>query len=128
MGDDCGRGATVDEVIDKAPDRDQRFGLRLESGAGGQWRQPAQPPGALRQICYGVLQSGRVAALEAVGEDDDGRAAGIAAEPRHGQERLQGVADAGAAVPVADQMRGGGKRPISAARIVSDVTPEAMPS
>ena len=52
----------------------------------------------------------RIAALEPVGHDQHGGAARIATEARNGEKRLQRVADAGAAVPVADQLRSGGQR------------------
>ena len=104
----------VDQIIDEAPDRDQRFGLRPEARIGGERRQPAHAPGAPRQSCDRVAQGGRVAALQPVGDDHDRGAARIAAEPRHGEERLQRIADAGAAVPVADEMRGGGQRLLAA--------------
>ena len=93
-----------------APDRDQRLGLRRESRRRRERRQPADTPGAARQFCNRVAQGGGIAALQAVGDDDDRGAACVAAEPRHGQKRLQRVADAGAAVPVADEMGGGVQR------------------
>ncbi len=106
MRDDRRARSAVNEIVDEAPDRDQRFGLRPEARRRCERRQPAHAPGAARQFCDRVAQGGGIAALQSVGDDDDGGAARVAAEPRHRQERLQRVADAGAAVPVADEMRG----------------------
>ena len=95
--------SAVHEIIDKALDRDQRLGLRLEAGRGCERRQPAHAPGPARQLCNCIAERRRIAALEAVRDDHDRGAAGISAEPGHGEEGLQRIADAGAAVPIADQ-------------------------
>ena len=115
MRNDRGGRSAVDQIIHEAPDRDQRLGLRLKAGTGGERRQPAQAPGAPRQFCDGIAQRRRIAALQPVGDDDDGGATRIAAEPGHGEERLQRIADPGAAVPIADQMGGGRERLLAVA-------------
>ena len=51
-----------------------------------------------------------IAALQAVREDQHDGAARGAGKAGHGQESLQGVADARAAVPVGDEARGGAER------------------
>ncbi len=84
--------------------------MRLEVLPRRERRQPADPPGAPRQARDGVGERERVAALETVGDDEHRGAARIAGEARHGEEGLQRVADAGAAVPVADNMRGARER------------------
>ena len=105
MRNDRGSGPAVDQIIHEAADRDQRLGLRLKAGTGGERRQPAQAPGAPRQFGDRITQRRRIAALKTIGDNDDSGAARVAAESRYREERLQRIADAGAAVPVADQMR-----------------------
>src|SRR5204863_321646 len=82
MRNDRGRGSAVDQIIHETADGDQRFGLRLKSGTGGERRQPAQPPGPPRQFGNGIAQGGGIAALEAIGKNDDGGAARMRRWPR----------------------------------------------
>ena len=105
MRHDGSARSAVDEIIDEALDCDQGFGLRPEARTARQRRQPAHPPGSSREFCNGVAQRGNVAALKTIGNDDDSRAARIAAKARHGEKCLQRIADPGPAIPVADQMR-----------------------
>src|SRR4051812_59905 len=110
MRNDRSGGSAVDQIIHEALYRDQCFGLRLKAGTGGERRQPAQAPGAPRQFCDGVTQRRGITALEAIGENDDRGSAGVAAESGYREKSLQRIADAGATVPVADQMGGGRQR------------------
>ena len=56
-----------------------------------------------------------IAALEAVGHDQHDRAARVAGKARDGEERLQGIADARAAVPVGDEAGGEAERLLAVA-------------
>ena len=53
---------------------------------------------------------GRIAALEAVREHDERRAARQRGKARHGEKGVERVANARAAVPVGDEERRGGER------------------
>ena len=87
-------------------------GMKLEPTASGVSQLSA--PGAPRKLGDRVAQRREIAALEPVGHDDDRGAAGVAAKARHGQKRLQRIADPRAAIPIAHQMGGGGQRLLAA--------------
>ena len=103
--DDNRRRAAVGHVIDEARNRDQGLGLWFEILASGERRQPAQPPGAARQLCDRVAHRNRITTLEPVGNDQHRSTPRVSGKPRHGEKRLQGVPYAGAAVPIADRLR-----------------------
>ncbi len=114
MRDHSRARSAVDHVVDEAANGDQRLGLRHEAGADRERRQPAQAPSPLRELGDRVAQGREIATLQPVGQDDDRGAARVAAEARHGEKGLQRVTDAGAAVPIAHQMRGGCERLLAA--------------
>ena len=85
-----------------------------KSRSDGERGQPAQPPGAAREPRDRFRQRRRIAALEAVRDDERDRAARVRRETRHGEKRLERVADASAPVKVTDDLGRAGERLLAA--------------
>ena len=102
MAETFGR-AGIGKRVDVRQDRLQRRRFRSEARIRRQRRHPGQVPGARGEAPDCVRHGLGVAPFQAVRDDqDDGTARGPG-QARHGEEGLQGVTDAGAAVPVGDE-------------------------
>ena len=77
-------GAGVGQRVEMRQDRFERGGLGPVAGIGGERRHPGQVPGARGEALDGVGHGLRVAALQAVGEDQHHGAARGAGKARYG--------------------------------------------
>ena len=101
------RRTAIADAADNRQDRLDRRRFGPVARIAGQGREPEQMPGAAVEPAHGIsTMQAMIAAFEPVGNHHDDRAMGKAGKARIGEKGFERRANAGAAIPIGDEIGG----------------------